>query len=957
MGKKITGKKITTGDAPLIFANNLSRIVNKSWESGEFLKNCSPITENLLQWWFGSEECESRDINFHLGQKQAILNIIYCHEILKSKDLMDLYRTVEAESSEEFINDKMIDALSIDKYKSLKYCVKMATGTGKTFVMNAIFIWQLLNALKNKKTEVKYLKNFLLIAPNIIVYDRLLDSFLGKENSDGVRDFESSDIKRFRDLFLPVEYREVVYSFIQNNTIKKEEIGKKITGNGVIAITNWHYLNDFEEQQLESEIIVNDLSDTKAIAENVLDSKYFLGDIIKYLSSLDSICVINDEAHHLHNSSKDQLVWDKIISTISSNKQDSFLQLDFSATPYDNINSNDEVKNYFPHIVVDFDLPMAIKNNLVKLVNIDKRVQTKSIEDADLNFKSEDGEISVGQQIMLKAGLERLKILEGEFSKLNKFPKMMVICEDTIITPKVEEFLIDGCSLKAEEILRIDSGRQGELKEQDWLSLKNKLSNVDKENNIKVIVSVLMLREGFDVNNICVIVPLRSSSSQILLEQTIGRGLRLMWRGNSEIEEIKRENIKKVLVDKQEPNGYYDMLFIVEHPKYLEFYQNLIEKGLVGEIGKNGEFNKPLGDLIEVGLKDNYKDYDICFPVIIKDEEEYIKFDNLTVDNFKSIEQKFNLNELKKIADSSTGETFMAENITSQTIFGRYKIDINLFHSKSYNDYIIKLINQITKNIDAYNNNNSKKREFPTMTINQTKLIEILDFYIRNKLFNEPFNPFENNNWKILMLIKSGITEHLIKELSNIIIEMQNNIEIDNCVVEMKWFSQLKKITVRENYVIDVAKCIYPKLGYPSNKGQFEKDFIEYCDNDTEVESFIKIKEKQLDFLKFNYIKSNGFIGRYFPDFIVKTSDFVFIVETKGNDRLTNQDTERKIKSANNYVEKINKLKEEYRDNRQWFYVLLDNKNFYIYKSNNSSVKEMLLYYKVKIAEELKLDL
>ena len=153
MGKKITCKKITTGDVPLIFANNLSRIVNKSWESGEFLKNCSPITENLLIWWFG-EECESRDINFHLGQKQAILNIIYCYEILKSEDLMNLYRIVEAESSEEFINDKIIDALSIDKYKSLKYCVKMATGTGKTFVMNAIFIWQLLNALKNKKTKL-----------------------------------------------------------------------------------------------------------------------------------------------------------------------------------------------------------------------------------------------------------------------------------------------------------------------------------------------------------------------------------------------------------------------------------------------------------------------------------------------------------------------------------------------------------------------------------------------------------------------------------------------------------------------------------------------------------------------------------------------------------------------------------------------------------------------------------
>ena len=53
---------------------------------------------------------------------------------------------------------------------------------------------------------------------------------------------------------------------------------------------------------------------------------------------------------------------------------------------------------------------------------------------------------------------------------------------------------------------------------------------MDRHEKPRVIVSVLMLREGFDVNNICVIVPLRSSQAQILLEQTIGRGLRLMWR-------------------------------------------------------------------------------------------------------------------------------------------------------------------------------------------------------------------------------------------------------------------------------------------------------------------------------------------------------------------------------------------------------------------------------------------
>jgi type III restriction enzyme len=69
--------------------------------------------------------------------------------------------------------------------------------------------------------------------------------------------------------------------------------------------------------------------------------------------------------------------------------------------------------------------------------------------------------------------------------------------------------------------LEIHSNKKGEIKEDERKALKNKLFSIDKGKHPKVIISVLMLREGFDVNNICVIVPLRASTSGILLEQTI----------------------------------------------------------------------------------------------------------------------------------------------------------------------------------------------------------------------------------------------------------------------------------------------------------------------------------------------------------------------------------------------------------------------------------------------------
>ena len=83
----------------------------------------------------------------------------------------------------------------------------------------------------------------------------------------------------------------------------------------------------------------------------------------------------------------------------------------------------------------------------------------------------------------------------------------------------------------------------------------------------------LQRREGFDVNNICVIVPLRTAAAKTLLEQTIGRGLRLMWRGN-EFEDMKREN-RDLVRNGKEPHSLIDVLSIVEHPAFQQFYNEL----------------------------------------------------------------------------------------------------------------------------------------------------------------------------------------------------------------------------------------------------------------------------------------------------------------------------------------------------------------------------------------------
>ena len=535
-----------TRDIPLKFASVLSEIVNQEWKSGALINKVTPVTQDLLKFWFNDVYCDTRNINFHKGQKQAILNTIYCHEILKTNSILSMYQQIE----QDLMTSEIFNRLNEDKYKHPKYCIKMATGTGKTFVLNALLIWQYLNAkFKEVESEVKFTKNFLLVAPGLIVYERLLDAFLGKEQKDGTRNFLTSDIKRNEELFVPERYRQTIFSFIQNSIAKKEEIGRKITGEGIIAITNWHLLTGTEEEAEETktspfknpEKIVKDLLPiTPGITSghdlNTIDNRFLKGGELEYLKSLDNICVFNDEAHHIHENKQNgitsEVEWQKSLNYISENKERNFIQIDFSATPYDVTGTGQKrTKHYFPHIIIDFTLKEAIISGLVKTIAIDKRKELASLENEELDFRAIRDEnrvvgLSEGQRLMLRAGLSKLKILEEEFIKQDKdkYPKMLIICEDTKVSPFVCEFLKSE-GLNDEDIMQIDSDKQGSIKESEWKEIKQKLFNIDKHSTPKVIVSVLMLREGFDVSNVCVIVPLRSSQAPILLEQVIGRGL------------------------------------------------------------------------------------------------------------------------------------------------------------------------------------------------------------------------------------------------------------------------------------------------------------------------------------------------------------------------------------------------------------------------------------------------
>lgn len=952
-------------ETPLQFAREVSARVNADWESGKYLESVTETTRALLRWWFHESHTGLRAQNFHPGQRQAILNVIWLHEVAKAASPVAAYQAVAPDLLLE--KDLGLERMGKEKYAHPKACVKMATGTGKTWVLQALLIWQYLNAKRGEAGN--FSKNFLVVAPGLIVYERLLDAFLGKKSGDGgLRDFEQSDIAKSKELFLPEEFRQEVFGFLQSSVVRKEEIGRKVTGDGLIAITNWHLLAGAEEgaeekrpgADIDSAALLSAVLPARPGKSagndlNTLDAEFARGEEIEFLKGLPDIVVFNDEAHHIHETKKsgevNEVEWQKSLTEIAKGKNEKFIQIDFSATPY---NERAGKKDYFPHIVVDFDLKTAIKHGLVKLLTLDRRKEIASLE---LDFKAErdeDGKViglSEGQRVMVRAGLTKLRILEKHFTSLGKTgekrPKMMVVCEDTGVVPFVTTFLRqEGCS--EEDVLEIHSNKKGEVGVEEWNELKGKLFDLDKHEHPRVVVSVLMLREGFDVSNICVIVPLRSAKAPILLEQTIGRGLRLMWR-EPEYAELKNESRKRLLVEKKEPSNYLDILSIVEHPSFIEFYEELMKDGLIGVDERDldeAAGTDIVGDLESVGLREGYEAYDIGFPVIARESEELFQTRNIDPSDMKPF-SGFRLEQLKSMVPKN--DEFISQEATKGTRFGDYAVHGGVMTAASYNEYVANLVNRISLVLSdpISTRRNASDVRFPRLQVQLPELARVTDHFIRNGLFEGTFDPFADNNWRVLLI--DPVAKHVIQQVSQKLLRMQEVESSGSDEVIFRHLSETMTMPVRKSYSVETAKTVYVKTAYPSNKGNLEKNFIEFLDADATVAAFGKVSEYKHPFVIFRYVKEDGMVGYYHPDFLVRCENGkTYIVETKAEDQMSHPNVLRKQKAVLAWVEKINGLPAEKRENTTWDYVLLGEQTFYDWKQRGGNTRDLLEFARVR---------
>jgi type III restriction enzyme len=459
------------------------------WRSRKY-KGATDTSKLLLNHWFATDHRVPGGGSFayYPAQRDAIETLVYLFEverIRRHRDLVERYATVPG-----------IHVLQYDDFA--RYAIKMATGSGKTKVMSLAIAWQYFNAVAEGLDD--YARSFLLLAPNVIVFERLRADFAGG------RIFHADPI-------IPPELR-IFWDF----DCYMRGDSERSSSQGALYLTNIQQLYDRPApESTEPDVMTDVLGPVPPASDGEVEG------FDTRIAARGAPCIVlNDEGHHTHDEESE---WNQVIRRIHDALPEGLTgQLDVSATP------RYAKGGLFTWTIYDYPLKQAIIDNVVK----------RPMKGMTAGIKDQPSDIaSVKYRAYLTAGVERWREYRDQLVPLGKKPVLFVMLNSTAEADDVgdylrvkypEEFGATGSGDK--QLLVIHTDRSGEVSRKDLDAAREVARRVDEgESSVNAIVSVLMLREGWDVQNVTVIVGLRpyTAKANILPEQTIGRGLRLMF--------------------------------------------------------------------------------------------------------------------------------------------------------------------------------------------------------------------------------------------------------------------------------------------------------------------------------------------------------------------------------------------------------------------------------------------
>lgn len=234
----------------------------------------------------------------------------------------------------------------------------------------------------------------------------------------------------------------------------------------------------------------------------------------------------------------------------------------------------------------------------------------------------------------------------------------------------------------------------------------------------------------------------------------------------------------------------------------------------------------------------------------------------------------------------------------------------------------------------------------PYLQVNTAELTGWLDDYIWTQLFNTTFNPLDGEHWRVLLL--QPIVDHIIKVFAVALLEAEQKQETGLSEVHLRYLSEVPRLMMRESHSVGVDKCIYTRLAWPARNGGLERAFIHWAQADTRIASFCKISENRHTFARLRYVKDDGLPAFYSPDFLVRTGQAIYLVETKAQQQTIHPNVQRKLKAAMAWCERINNQPTGGRGDLPWHYVLLGEHMLQEWQSKGGRLAELLDYARLR---------
>ena len=358
------------------------------------------------------------------------------------------------------------------------------------------------------------------------------------------KDFGSSEI--FHSLpLVPPEWRPFDLKVI----LRGESAEPEASGN--LFLTNIHQLYESRDVGWTPENAVEALLGPKPAKDLSSQGRSML----ERIKQLKDLVVLNDEAHHVHD---EDLEWSQSILGIHRSLPKGLaLWLDFSATP------KDQNGMYFPWTVCDYPLAQAVEDRIVKAPLIVTKEDDPKQPAKDPEHVTRDN-ITEKYGYWLRAAVQRWKEHWSVYRKLGTKPVLFIMAEKNEYADVLGKYLwqTKEFGFKESEVLIIHTDSAGEVTKKDLDEARKIARDIDQaDNKTKVIVSVMMLREGWDVRSVSVVLGLRpfTAKAEILPEQVIGRGLRLMMKVSPDrtqtLEVLGTRNLLNVVREQLEAEG------------------------------------------------------------------------------------------------------------------------------------------------------------------------------------------------------------------------------------------------------------------------------------------------------------------------------------------------------------------------------------------------------------------